>query len=177
MRPYRRTRWREILTACVVLLLALLRWRFGPEDVRTRNDYSAGELKPGSYQVERVVDGDTLLLEQDHLRIRLQGVDTPETVKEETPVEPWGPEASAYSKEFVHAAGNVVRVEIDGESRDQYGRYLAFIWHDDRLLNEELVRKGLARATLQYDFGIGKKDLLRRAQRQAEKAHAGIWSR
>jgi micrococcal nuclease len=106
----------------------------------------------------------------------LQGIDTPETVKPETPVEPWGPEASAYTTTFVQEAAGRVRVEIDGEPRDKYGRHLAFIWNGDRLLNEELVRKGLARATLQYEFGVRKKDLLRRAQRDAQKNGAGLWS-
>jgi endonuclease YncB( thermonuclease family) len=177
MKRFHRSRRRELVAAVVVLLLAALRlWIGQPADYRQRGQGEVGELAPGIYEVERVVDGDTLDLKQPHLRIRLQGVNTPETVKPEMPVEPWGPEASAYTKQFIHEAGGQVRVEIDGEPLDRYGRHLAFLWSGDRLLNEELVRKGLARATLQYDFGIRKKDLLRQAQRQAEKDGVGIWS-
>ena len=50
--------------------------------------------------MQRVVDGDTLLM-VGGARVRLEGIDTPETVREDYPVEPWGPEASAFTKEFV----------------------------------------------------------------------------
>jgi micrococcal nuclease len=167
-----------MLAAIAVLLVIALRWFSGEPSAETPHDgYVAGELKPGIYEVDRVIDGDTLLLKDKQVRVRLQGVDTPETVKEDTPVQPWGPEASAYTKAFVREAGDRVRVEIDGEPLDQHGRYLAFVWHGERLLNEELVRNGLARATLQYDFGQKKKDLLRRAQQQAQRESLGKWSR
>jgi micrococcal nuclease len=177
MPRYRRSRQRELWAVIALLLLAAFRWWFGAGgDQRSQKRFDDLELAPGVYEVDRVVDGDTLDLRQPHCRIRLQGVNSPETVKPETPVEPWGPEASAYSKAFVAEARGRVRVEIDGETRDKYGRHLAFIWNGERMLNEELVREGLARATLQYDFGIRKKDLLRQAQREAQKKHVGIWS-
>ncbi|MCA9235467.1 MAG: thermonuclease family protein, partial [Planctomycetales bacterium] len=103
-------------------------------------------------------------------------IDTPETVKEGTPVQPWGPEATEYTKQFVRDAGGRIRVEVDGEYADQYGRRLIFVWYGDRLLNEELVRQGLARPKLAYDYSQGKKDLLKRAQREAQSAGRGIWS-
>jgi micrococcal nuclease len=175
---YRRTRWREAIVGIALLVLAALRiWTGDDTDIASRGRYNAGELKPGVYEVERVVDGDTLLLKERRLRVRLQGVDTPETVKENTPVEPWGPEASEYTKAFIREARGRVRVDVDGEPRDQHGRHLAFIWHGDRLLNEELVRQGLARPTLQYDFSQSKKDLLRRADQAARRDAVGRWSR
>jgi micrococcal nuclease len=178
MARYRRSRWRDALFALAVLLLVVIRiWNGGLTADVAHGPYAAGQLKPGVYEVERVVDGDTLLLKERQLRVRLQGVDTPETVKDNTPVQPWGPEASAYTKAFVRDAGGRVRVEIDGEPRDQHGRHLAFVWHGDRLLNEELVRQGLARPTLHYDFSQAKKDLLRRADRVARRDAVGRWSR
>jgi micrococcal nuclease len=165
------------LAAAAVLALAVLRWLTGaPPDDAPVGGRITGSLKPGMYQIERVVDGDTLILRDRRLRVRLQGIDTPETVKEDSPVEPWGPEASAFTKRFVSDANGMVRVEIDGEPLDQHGRHLAFMWHGKRLLNEELVREGLARATLQYDFSERKKERLRSAQREARRASRGIWS-
>jgi micrococcal nuclease len=134
-------------------------------------------LKPGVHEVDRVIDGDTLILGARRLRVRLQGVDSPETVKPESPVEPWGPEASDFTNQFIRNAKGFVRVEIDGEPMDQHGRHLAFLWDGDRLLNEELVRNGFARATLHYDFSERKKERLRRAQRDAKRDAVGIWSR
>src|ERR1700761_8909798 len=67
-------------------------------------------LSPGEHRVVRAVDGDTLLI-APHERLRLIGVNAPETVKPDWPVEPWGPEASAFTKEFV--SGGTVRLEFD----------------------------------------------------------------
>ncbi|MDZ4658422.1 MAG: thermonuclease family protein [Bythopirellula sp.] len=167
----------QIVTILVVVALVLLSWWFEPylptNDVPTR---SPGALRNGQYEVLRVVDGDTLLLKKDRLRVRLQGVDTPETVKEHTAVEEWGPQATAYTERFVREARNMVSITVDGEGVDQYGRHLAFVWHDERLLNEELIGAGLARAKLGYDYSQRMKDRLRSAQDRARREHLGIWS-
>src|SRR5262245_50170526 len=113
----------QILTILVVAALVLLSWWVEPylptNEVATK---SPGALDNGVYEVQRVVDGDTLLLRRDRLRVRLQGVDTPETVKEYSPVEKWGPEATAYTKQFVERANHRVMITVDGEGVDQYGR-------------------------------------------------------
>lgn len=180
-RRVRRNSWPRILVALAVLVVVALRaWQereaFDPpaaQDARRAD----GSLEPGEYRVLRVVDGDTLLLEYARTRVRLQGIDTPETVKENTPVQDWGPEATQYTKQFVQDAGGRVRIEIDGETVDRYGRQLVFVWHQDRLLNEELVRQGLARAKLAYDYSEAKKQRMRTAQTEAETQERGIWSR
>ncbi len=178
MPRYRRSRWREFITVAVVLLLIAFRWWSEDTTLDTPpGGTPADGLKPGVYEVDRVVDGDTLILRSRRLRVRLQGVDSPETVKPESPIEPWGPEASDFTNQFIRDAKDFVRVEIDGEPMDQHGRHLAFLWDGDRLLNEELVRNGLARATLHYDFSERKKERLRRAQRDAKRDGMGIWSR
>jgi micrococcal nuclease len=176
MDRFRRSRRRELVILAAVVGLAVLRLLNTESSRETGMGRAAGELRPGTYEVEHVVDGDTLVLKDRRLRVRLQGLDTPETVQENTPVETWGPEASDFTKSFVDEANRKLRVEIDGEPLDQHGRHLAFLWHGDRLLNEELVRNGLARATLQYDFSERKKDILRRAQRDARRTGAGMWS-
>jgi len=178
MARYRRSRWREFITVAVVVLLIAFRWwSEGTTLEAPPAGTVAGGLKPGVYEVDRVVDGDTLILNSRRLRVRLQGVNSPETLKPDSPVEPWGPQASDFTKQFIRDAKGFVRVEIDGEPTDQHGRHLAFLWDGDRLLNEELVRNGLARATLHYDFSERKKERLRRAQRDAKRDAVGIWSR
>ena len=189
MRRYSRSYRRELIAVAVVVLIALLRWWAGEDVIPGRSappgipganvprgPAAHAGLTPGIYEVERVVDGDTLLLSDGHRRFRLQGVDSPETVKPDTPVEKWGPEASAYTKAFIREAGGKVRIEVDGEPLDQHGRYLGFVWHGNRMLNEELVRAGLAHATLRYDFSSRKKDILGDAVREAKRARRGIWS-
>jgi micrococcal nuclease len=176
-----RNSWRRALIALVVILLVAIRgWQerdsIEPPDSQKSRSHN-GTLLAGECRVLRVIDGDTLLLEQARTRVRLQGIDTPETVKENTPVEDWGPEATQYTKQFVQDANGRVRIENDGETIDRYGRQLVFVWLNDRMLNEELVRQGLAKAKLGYDYSEAKKQRLRAAQDDAQRNQRGMWSR
>ena len=154
-------------------MVVLLRWLLGESEEFSEPQH----VLEGTYAVERVVDGDTLVIAKPRCRVRLQGIDTPETVKEGSPVEQWGPEATAYSEEFVRAAAGRVRLEFGPERRDRFGRLLAFVWHEDRLLNEELVHAGLARAKLGYDYRESLKRRLKKAEQDARRQRRGIWSR
>lgn len=130
-------------------------------------------LCEGVYQVARVVDGDTLLLSSG-ARIRLQGIDTPETVKPNHPVQPWGPQATDFTRRLV--SGKQVRLQFDPERLDRHGRLLAYVWIEDRLLNEELLRAGLARAQPQYRFSPTMRRRFLRAEQEARDARRGMWS-
>jgi micrococcal nuclease len=170
-----------------VVVLVIARWQGwtldgttpmpgrAPGSSTSTGSQTAG-LSPGMYEVERAVDGDTLIL-RGHGRLRLQGVDAPEIPHDGYPkADPWGPEAKTFMQEFIRDSRHRVRIEVDGEGADHYGRWLAFVWDGDRLLNEDLVRNGLARAKLGYDYSQAKKDRLRRAQSDAQRAGLGIWS-
>jgi micrococcal nuclease len=130
-------------------------------------------LAPGMHRLVRVVDGDTLIF-APHVTVRLIGVDTPETVKPEHPVEPWGPEATSFTRQFL--AGGTARLAFDRERVDRFGRFLAYVWVDDRMLNEELVRNGLARFEPQFQYAEPIKRRFRAAQKAAQAAGLGIWS-
>jgi len=133
-------------------------------------------ISEGEYTVERCVDGDTLLL-TNRVRIRLIGANTPETVKQNAPVEPFGPEASEFTKKIVADHNNKVRITYDGDKIDKWGRTLAMVWFDDGiLLNEILIEKGLARAEPQYRYSREMKDRFLKAEAKAKKAKLGIWS-
>ena len=134
---------------------------------------AAAPLVSGVYQVEYVYDGDTLLLTTGQ-RVRLIGVDTPETVKRDHPIEPFGPEATTFTRAFV--ADGQVRLDFDRERLDRYGRWLAYVWVGDRMLNEELLRAGLARFEPQYHYSETMKRRFRIAQENAQSARRGIWS-
>jgi endonuclease YncB( thermonuclease family) len=168
----RRAYWRDIRSAWYWIALA-------PAIAVTRyfsSPHHAGpeSLEEGVHEVRRVVDGDTLMM-ANGARIRLEGIDTPETVKENTPLEPWRPEASQFTKDFVERAGGRVRLTFPLERRDQYDRFLAFVWNGDELLNDELVRAGLARAKLGYNYGVAMKRRFADAQREAQREGRGIW--
>lgn len=130
-------------------------------------------IQEGNFTVERVVDGDTLKL-TNKWRVRLIGIDTPETVKHDHPVEPWGPEATAFTREFVK--GGKVRLRFDRERKDDYGRVLAYVYVGERLLNEELIRAGLSPAKTYFKYSGAFKKRFRAAEEEARQARRGIWS-
>ncbi len=138
-------------------------------------------LTEGVYNVERVVDGDTILL-SNGIRVRLMGIDTPETVKPRSEVEPFGPEATAFTKQAIAQNGNRVFIRLDCDRFDKYGRNLAFIYlgesdgEDVVLLNEELVRAGLAKAIMTFNYSMSIKKRLYKAQKEAIENRRGIWS-
>jgi micrococcal nuclease len=173
--PYRRS-LRTYWGWLVVLALLVVQWYvYPPRPAPPPRPTGHGVLTEGVHRVRRVVDGDTLLM-QSGARVRLEGVDTPETVRKNHPVEPWGPEASAFTKAFVKQAGGRVKLTFSNERLDKFGRYLAFVWDGDRMLNEELVRAGLAEARLGWNFSSALKRRLRLAQEEAKRERRGIWS-
>jgi micrococcal nuclease len=167
----RRYRRRPTLSTAVVLLIVVLAifraWQ------AAQDTPAPAALSEGTHTVERVVDGDTLLL-TNQARVRLQGVDTPETVQPNHPVEPWGPESSEFTRQFI--GDGRVRLQFDLERKDRYGRFLAYVYKGDRMLNEELLRAGLARAQLQYRYSDAMKRRFREAEQEARDARRGIWS-
>ena len=70
-----------------------------------------------------------------------------------------------------------MRLTFSLERQDRFDRFLAFVWDDDRMLNEELVRAGLAQARLDYRYSGLMKQRLAKAQDEARRAGRGIWSK
>jgi micrococcal nuclease len=176
MPRYRRSYAAQLLGVVILAALLIARWQgWLTEGSRVDRASAPGDWPAREYEVERVVDGDTLLL-RNHQRVRLQGIDCPEMPHENHPeTDAWAPEAVAFTQEFIRDAHHRVWLEADGEPLDHYDRWLAFVSNGDQMLNEELVRAGLARAMLRYDYSQTKKDRLRAAQLEAQRADRGIW--
>jgi micrococcal nuclease len=154
----------------LVILCLLIAGRFRQPSVNSSADF---RFEPDVPQhVERVIDGDTLML-QGHVRVRLIGVDTPETKHPRKPVEPLGPEASEFTRSQVEDRD--VKLGFDRERRDRYGRVLAYVYVDGKLLNEEIIRAGFSRAETQYKFDRAMALRFLRAEDEARKAGRGIW--
>ena len=139
---------------------------------------SSDNSAPDVASVKRVVDGDTVVLAftDTEETVRLIGIDTPETVKPNSPVECFGPEASERTKTLL-PAGTKVRVERDIEARDRYGRLLAYLRRvDDGLfVNESLVSDGFA-TPLRIEPNVAYADDFARAAEQARAARLGLWA-
>ena len=135
---------------------------------------------PISAKVIRAVDGDTLKISIDGREdtVRLIGVDTPETVHPNKPVEFFGREASAFTHR--KADGKNVRLEFDQASaatkhRDKYGRLLAYVFlPDGTLLNAEIIKQGYGHAYTRFPFA--KMEEFRALEREARDAGRGLWT-
>ena len=129
--------------------------------------------------VVRVIDGDTLdvdCIDGEYLttRIRLWGVDTPETVKPNQPVEHFGKEACNFTRR--HALQKTVRLElVQTSTRDKYGRLLAYVYlPDGKMLNRELVAAGYAYADPRFSHPHMAE--FRKLGDDARKNGDGLWA-
>ena len=125
----------------------------------------------------KVVDGDTVDIDiNGHTeRLRLIGVNTPETKHPTKPIECFGPEASAYMTQLL-PKGTTVRIERDVEARDRYGRMLLYLYlgSDDLFINLELVARGYGTPMSIEPNTFHRNDFVRAAA-QAEAANVGLW--
>jgi micrococcal nuclease len=126
--------------------------------------------------VTRVIDGDTIEARIDGRLedVRYIGVDTPETVKPDTPVQCFGPRASSVNHGLVERRR--VRLVFGVERRDVYGRLLAYVYLGPRFVNAILIRRGLAR-TLTIPPNDRFAPLLRRLELGAARAGRGLWGK
>jgi micrococcal nuclease len=132
-----------------------------------------------AFTVVKVVDGDTIDIDipdskYKTTRIRLIGVDTPETKKPNAPVMYYGPEAYEYTRS--HTLGKQVTVFLDTvtQTRDRYGRLLAYIkLPDGAFLNEMLISEGYGYAYTPFKHSFSNK--YQQLQSQAKAAKRGLW--
>jgi len=125
--------------------------------------------------VERVIDGDTIEISptvDGKEDVRLIGVDTPETVDPGEPVEPFGPEASAFTKEQLE--GKSVTLTFDEDETDPFGRALAYVQTDGNIFNETLLEQGYAQLYI-VSPNDRYEEQFTQAQESAKQAHRGIW--
>ncbi|MGI8631145.1 MAG: thermonuclease family protein [Solirubrobacterales bacterium] len=161
--------------ALVVLAVVLLTDQQGADDGFIADPAVRAIGPEATAQVERVVDGDTIVVRLDgrRERVRYIGVDTPETKAPGTPVQCFGPQASKANADLVE--GREVRLTFDAERRDRYERLLAYVDVGDRFVNGELVRGGYAR-TLTIRPNDARAPELARLERRARGDRRGLWA-
>jgi micrococcal nuclease len=165
---------RRALVTAALVVLAVAAY------TATAGDGSGGAPERGQKSVGsvvRVVDGDTIHVQVDGRRekVRYIGVDTPESVKPDTPVQCFAKKASAFNDRLV--AGERVRLVRDAEARDRYGRLLAYVYRarDGLFVNAALVRRGYA-LTLTIPPNVAHADEFRRLAASAHRKGRGLWS-
>ena len=184
-----RRRWAAIAAVCVAAAVLLV-WldHNSPEPERQSQGKSQEQLRAwdtkkyhgGTFTVSNVVDGDTMDIdvpdgEYEHTRIRLWGIDTPESKSPKVGVMYFGPEAAEFTRNVV--LGRDVRIYLDegNRTRGYYGRVLAYVQlPDGRFLNEVLVSQGYAYADVRFRHSnYNKYKQLESAARGQQK---GLWA-
>jgi micrococcal nuclease len=162
---------RRLLAAGVVVAVAVI------AAVTSLADHRAGHLPPGVATVVKDVDGDTIDVRVGAAteRVRLLGIDTPETVDPRKPVQCYGKEASARTAQLL-PPGTRVRLTRDVEPRDRYGRLLAYVQRadDGTDVNVTLLAEGYAHVLVIPPNGA-RAAVLRAAAATARSAGRGLW--
>ena len=124
-----------------------------------------------------VIDGDTVDIKLDGRteRVRLIGVNTPETKHPTKPIECFGPEASAYITQLLPKGTNV-RIERDTEARDRYGRMLLYLYRnsDNLFINLDLISRGYGTPMSIEPNTFHRNDFVHAAA-LAEASNVGLW--
>lgn len=142
----------------------------------------------GPVAVRSVLDGDTVVLVSNvgPRVVRLIGIDTPEVAHPDRGMEPFGPEASDFTKTLL-PPGTMLWVELDRHEQDAYGRLLAYLYRADphgpfriggqrvQMVNLEIAAAGWAR-TLNIPPNDLYADLFSQAVDAARAAGIGMWS-
>lgn len=132
---------------------------------------------PGFYKVSQVIDGDTIVVDMDGIeeRVRLIGIDTPETLKPDSPTECFGKAASEFANQLVN--NKAVRLAADpiNTNRDRYNRLLRYVFLEDgTFVNAEIIKQGYGFAYLSFPFT--KAEEFRAYQVEARQAERGLWA-
>lgn len=124
--------------------------------------------------VARVIDGDTIVLKKLG-KVRYIGVNTPETKHPLKGVEYYGAEATEFNKKLV--SGKQVKIILDVQERDKYGRVLGYVYVGPKFevfVNAELVKQGYATVST-YPPNVRFVDLFLKLQREAREKERGLW--
>lgn len=130
------------------------------------------------YSVTRVIDGDTFEVKvgRHNITVRMLGINTPETVDPRKPPECFGVEASNEAKHLL--IGKSVRLELNPnrEEKDRYGRYLAYVYLEEVLINKNLIENGFAK---EYTYGkpYSMQREFRSTEKEAKDSKKGLWGK
>ena len=152
--------------------------QFDPQVGTPETSKESVESNSNKRFVVRVIDGDTIVVSPNE-KVRLIGVDTPETVHPNQAVACFGKEANQFTRHAVE--GKTISLVMDvvnakRRHKDRYGRTLAYAYlPDGKMLNAELIRQGYAYAYIRFSFGylLEFKEL----ERQARTQSVGLWAR
>ena len=129
-------------------------------------------------KLDKCVDGDTakFIINDEVKTVRFLSINTPEIKHGANEAEAFGDEASKYTCEALTNAKSIkLQYDPKSEETDKYGRVLAWVFIDNELLQEKLIREGLAEVKYAYDDYLYTNEL-KSLELIAQDSHKGIWS-
>ncbi|MDI3270517.1 MAG: thermonuclease family protein [Bacillota bacterium] len=173
--------WKSLFALASLAIFLAAGCQLSPGDVSSREEDP--DLLVA--KVVRIIDGDTILVKVQgkEERVRFIGMDTPETVHPTQAVQPYGPEASAFTAQ--HLEDRSIYLELDVQERDRYGRLLAYIWLEkpktrsdqeirSSMLNAILLLEGYAQI-MTVPPNVKYVDHFLQYQREAREGGKGLW--
>lgn len=163
----------------LVLVLVVIVYFFSGEDSGSTDgsgEYTLGEFH--EVTVDQLIDGDTTRFnfEGNSESFRYLIIDTPEINTDSGTPEPYAVEAADRVEELLTEA-DTIEVEFDvGPTTDDYDRYLAYVYADGEMINEVLLREGLATVRYANPPNTSYLEQFEEAEAQAEDDNAGLWS-
>ncbi len=174
VRHYHQVKWNEQEQRWEILKTAV----YYDENFNIIDNTKNTETKKIEVKYSASVDGDTAKFELNGaiITVRFLGIDTPETVHPTKGEEPYGKDASNFTKEKLQNAKKIeIEYDENASKTDKYERHLAWIWVDDILLEDELIKNGLAKTyMLQDNYKYAGR--LQESEEIAKKEKKGIWS-
>ncbi len=178
-----------IIVLCLLLVVVFVwldhspigsKWRPQPKSDEQARAYDFEKYHAGTFTVVKVVDGDTIDIDipdgqYEHTRIRLWGIDTPETKNPKIGVMYFGPQAAEFATELTLRKNVTVYLE-EHRTRGYYGRLLAYVQlPDGRFLNEVLLTEGYAYADLRFRHSLYNK--YKQLDASARSLKKGLWEK
>ncbi len=163
---------KKLLTIIGLIIVLFVQWYLVEKPRRARDDHNIRTVK-----LVRVVDGDTLIVNilNKEEKIRLIGMDAPESVKPNSPVECFGVEASLYLADILGGKELHFVQDSSQDTRDKYGRLLGYIFIGEENLAEKMIADGYA-YEYTYDNPYRYQRNFRTAERIARREERGLWS-
>jgi micrococcal nuclease len=156
-------------------------WQAQPKSIEQAKTRDFEKYHEKTFTVTKVVDGDTIDIDvpdgkYNNTRIRLWGVDTPETKNPKTGVMYFGPEASEFTRELTFEKQVTIFLDEGENTRDKYGRLLAYVkLPDGRFLNEVLLSEGFAYADSRFQHSFYYK--YKQLEDIARSRKKGLWEK
>lgn len=140
---------------------------------------NTADLPENNYPVLKIVDGDTIdiLIENQTIRVRLLGINSPESVAPRRSVECFGEEASQYLKKILK--DSIVRLEkdVNKPDTDEYGRWLRYVYVYNLFINQEMISNGYAYEYTYHDEYYTFQNEFKNAEKNARESQIGLWNK